>query len=45
MSRRRYFRSRVKMSKRGSRKYFTKHASKVHSVNLRSHPMRGGFRI
>lgn len=38
-------RSRVKLSRRGSRRYFSKHASKSQSVNMRASPMRGGFRI
>lgn len=36
---------RSKMSGRKSRKVFKKHAVKTQSLNLRSRPMRGGFRI
>lgn len=38
-------RKRRKMTRRGSRKYFSKYASKTHKRNLRVTPMRGGFRI
>ena len=36
---------RRRLSRRGSRKYFSRHASKTHKRNLRATPMRGGFRI
>lgn len=36
---------RHKMSKKSSRKHFTKHAVKVNKRNLGSHPMRGGIRM
>lgn len=36
---------RHRMSKRGSKKYFSATASKTHKNNLRATPMRGGFRI
>lgn len=36
---------RRKMSKRGSKKYFSKTASRTSSVNMRSSPMRGGIRL
>ena len=36
---------RRKMSKKGSRKLFPATASKTNKQNLRSVPMRGGFRI
>lgn len=36
---------RRKMSRRGSRKYFSATASKTHRKNLRATPMRGGYRI
>lgn len=36
---------RRKMSRRGSRKYFSRTASKTSSVNLRGAPMRGGIRL
>jgi hypothetical protein len=39
------FRKRRHMSKHGSRKLFTHTARKTHPKNLRSMPMRGGFRI
>lgn len=35
---------RQKMSRRGSRRHFTRHAVRVHKKNL-VNPMRGGFRI
>lgn len=37
--------SRRKMSKKGSRKLFSSTASKTNKKNVRSVPMRGGFRI
>lgn len=39
MSRRR------KMTKKGSRKYFSATAAKTHKKNLRAVPMRGGIRL
>lgn len=36
---------RHKISRRKSRRMFRKGANKVHSINLRATPMRGGFRI
>jgi hypothetical protein len=36
---------RKKMSRRGSKRYFTRAAVKTHKKNLRAVPMRGGFRI
>lgn len=36
---------RHKMSRRGSKRLFSRTASKTHKNNLRSVPMRGGFRI
>lgn len=36
---------RHKMTKRQSKKVFRKGAVKTKSINLRAHPMRGGFRI
>lgn len=36
---------RRKMSRRGSRRYFSATASKTHRKNLRAIPMRGGYRI
>lgn len=36
---------RRRMTKRGSKKYFSATASKTHKQNLRAVPMRGGFRI
>ena len=36
---------RHRMTRRGSRKYFSATASKTHKRNLRAVPMRGGFRI
>lgn len=38
-------RKRFKISKKKSRKSFSKHARKVHKRNLHAHPMRGGFRV
>lgn len=39
MSRRR------RMTRRGSKRYFSATAAKTHKKNLRAVPMRGGFRI
>ena len=36
---------RRKMSKRGSRRYFTATASKTHRKNVKPRPMRGGTRL
>nr|QJB19117.1 MAG: hypothetical protein [Microvirus sp.] len=36
---------RSKMRGKSSKRYFSKHASKVHRKNLRANPMRGGFRV
>lgn len=36
---------RSKMSKSGSRKYFTATASKTHKKNIAAAPMRGGIRL
>ncbi|QXP08199.1 MAG: hypothetical protein [Arizlama microvirus] len=37
---------RYKMSKKSSRRNFTKHASRTHKFNLSSgNPMRGGIRL
>lgn len=36
---------RKKMSRRSSRRIFSKHAAKTHKRNLQAVPMRGGFRI
>lgn len=36
---------RRKMSRRGSRRYFSATASKTHRKNLRAISMRGGYRI
>jgi hypothetical protein len=36
---------RHKLSKRSSRKMFTKHAKKTHKRNLPRVPMRGGIRL
>lgn len=36
---------RKKLSKKTSRKIFTKAGVKTNSLNLRAVPMRGGFRI
>lgn len=38
-------RSRKKLRSKSSKRMFTKHASKIHTNNLRAVPMRGGFRI
>ena len=37
--------ARRKISKKGSRKLFSSTASKTNKQNMRSVPMRGGFRI
>jgi len=36
---------RKRMSRRGSKKLFSRTAAKIHKKNLRAIPMRGGFRI
>lgn len=36
---------RKKMTRRGSRKYFSRTASRTHKRNLRGSPMRGGIRL
>ena len=36
---------RQKMSRGGSKKYFSKHASTTHKKNVQATPMRGGFRL
>lgn len=36
---------RRRMTRSGSKKYFSATASKTHRNNLRATPMRGGFRI
>lgn len=36
---------RRKMSRKGSKRYFSSTASKSHKKNFRAVPMRGGFRI
>lgn len=36
---------RRKMSRKGSKRYFSATAAKTHVKNLRAVPMRGGFRI
>lgn len=36
---------RRKMSRRGSKRYFSATAAKTHKKNLRAVPMRGGIRI
>lgn len=36
---------RHKLSRKGSKKMFSKHASTTHKKNLRAVPLRGGFRI
>jgi len=38
-------RHRHKMSRRGSRKLFSRTAQWVHPLNIHRAPMRGGFRI
>ena len=38
-------RKRRKMSKRGSRRYFSKTASKTHYLNVKPRPQRGGIRL
>lgn len=37
--------NRQRMTKKGSKRHFTKNALRVHKKNLRTMPMRGGFRI
>lgn len=37
--------NRRKMSRKGSRKLFSKTASRTHKRNLSSNPMRGGIRL
>lgn len=36
---------RSKMSRKASKKNFTKTAMRIHPRNVRAHPMRGGYRI
>ena len=36
---------RHKLSRKGSKKMFTKHAKKVHTKNVHKAPMRGGIRL
>lgn len=36
---------RHRLSRRKSRRMFKKGANRIHSINLRAVPMRGGFRI
>jgi hypothetical protein len=36
---------RKKMSRKGSRKYFSKHAAKTHYKNVKARPQRGGIRL
>ena len=38
-------RRRRKMSKKGSKKYFTATGSKTHRKNVRPRPQRGGIRL
>lgn len=38
-------RRRKSLSKKGSKKYFTKNADKIRSINLAPRPMRGGIRL
>ena len=35
---------RFKMSRKGSKRHFTKNALRVHKKNVRLNPMRGGIR-
>lgn len=37
--------NRKRANSRGAKKYYTKHAMKVHKKNLPSNPMRGGIRL
>lgn len=37
--------NRKRMSRKGSRRHFTKNALRVHKKNLRAMPMRGGYRL
>lgn len=39
------YKSRTKLSRKHSRRLFTKTASRMHAKNMHRHPMRGGFRI
>lgn len=36
---------RKSMSRKHSKRHFTKNALRIHKKNLRAQPMRGGFRI
>lgn len=36
---------RRRLSRKGSKKMFTKHAKKVHTRNIHAHPKRGGIRL
>lgn len=36
---------RYKMSRKGSRKHFKRHAQYIHPKNIHAQPMRGGFRL
>lgn len=36
---------RKKMSRKGSKKYFTRNAKKVHKRNVTNQVMRGGYRL
>lgn len=36
---------RKRLSKKYSKKMFTKHGKKTHKKNLRANPMRGGIRL
>lgn len=36
---------RKKMSKRNSKRYFTKTANKIKAININPKPMRGGIRL
>ena len=38
-------RYRKRMSRRASRRHFSRNAVRVHRKNMRAVPMRGGFRI
>jgi len=39
------FKSRKKMTRKGSKKLFSRTAKKVHGKNLTASPMRGGIRL
>lgn len=39
------YKVRRKLSHREAKRHFNKHANTVHSLNVRSMPMRGGFRL